>query len=303
MPSFMDRNPDLRFCIATANVTADQFAGYTAKILKVYETYAAGLPENSAWKTGKVKRATAGAEEVAAHAELFGFTALEVAVVGFPLVAHDTGRLIHEHIQRATGKMPPWRHGEESALFGEDIFGPFAKTPLGRAILLSIRHHSDVTTPTLEDLGGDRAAHALTGIVRDFDKMAGFLNAESYVSDPAFKRRQIETNFQTQRKSDPTWGEEKGHIEPASMLDDFLADKALVRRDCQSYEAYMLQYLAWLFDIQNEEILKICVEGGGPRLVLDYLFDRLLILQASTNQFHRLFDWAKTWEGGLLLRT
>lgn len=302
MPTFMERNPELHDLIAWSGVTVDRLADYTAQVFKVYETFAVGLPDDSAWKDWKAKHAAAGAHEAAAHAELFGFNPLEVAVVAFSLSSHDTGRLVDEHIRRATGCLMKRRHGEVSALFVESIFGDFAKISLGQAILIAIARHSDEKTPSLETLDGNRAAHALTGLIRDLDKISSFDVADRYVHDKEFKRQRIETNFVTQRKLNPTWGDEMGRIEPRRMLTEFLDGRALVRRDCQSYEAYILQFLAWLFDIQNDEVLEICMERGGPRILLDYLLERMTSANGDQGQATRLAEWAKTWKNGLLLR-
>lgn len=299
MPSFMERNPELRDMVATSGVTTEQFASYTEKVLKVYATFAVGLPDDSAWKDWKAKHAAAGAHEAERHAELFGFNSLEVAVIAFTLSAHDSGRLVDEHVRRATGCPPARRHGELSAIFAETIFEKFAKTPLAQAVLIAIVHHSDNKTPTLDALGGNRAAHALTGLIRDLDKISSFDVADRYVNDEVFKRQRIETNFVTQRMTDPTWGDEKGFIVP-NMLADFLAGKALNRPDCSTYETYIAQFLAWLFDIQNDEVLEICVERGGPKCLFRYLIEQLMPTHAP--QAMKLAEWAKSWKDGLLLR-
>ena len=152
--------------------------------------------------------------------------------------------------------------------------------------------------PTLAQLHGDQASHALTCLLRDFDKLTGFDDAGRYTADGEFKRKQILTNFSTQRQADPTWGDEKGKIVPETMLDTFLAGKALVRRDCQSYEAYMAQYLAWTFDIQNPEALELSVKRGGPKVVYDYLLAQTK--EGAPEQYAKLKAWGETWQGGVL---
>jgi hypothetical protein len=299
---FMERNPELRVLIESMDHGELRFGlrVATEKVMTYYHDYAVGLPDESAWKHGKVEHVTHGTEAIREYSTRFDLVGIEIDVVAFPLVAHDTGRLIHEHVQRATGKMLPWRHGEESALLAAEALGGIGKTPIGRAMLLAIKHHSDMVTPTIEQLGGSKAAFALTGIVRDFDKMTSFDDASKYTNVEEFKQKKILTSFSTQRKDDPTFGDEKGSIQPAEHLETFLAGKALERRRCASYEAYMLQYLAWCFDIQNEEILELCVAKGGPKIVFTYLLGQLEA--GSPEQYRKLDAWAKTWKDGLLVR-
>ncbi|MEO5927939.1 MAG: hypothetical protein ABIO72_04420 [Patescibacteria group bacterium] len=296
--NFMERNPELRELIAASEIASGQLLNYTEAIRGVYIDYAHGLPNNSAWKTGKLEHVGHAAKDVRTYADLFGLTGKELDVVVFLVTAHDTGRLIHELVQRANGKRLPWPHGVESANFAQHIFGAKRRDPLCLAMYLAIHHHSDIETPLLEAIG-DKATHALICLLRDFDKMTGYENALKYVSDEEFKQKQIDTNFSVQRKSDPTWGDEKGKIDPETMLDTFLAGKALVRDDCQSYEAYMLQYLAWVFDIQNREVLEISIKNGGPKHVLTYLL--LQLAHGAPEQHERLMAWAETWQDGILL--
>lgn len=101
-------------------------------------------------------------------------------------------------------------------------------------------------------------------------------------------------------KIDPARGEERCRIEPASMLDDFLAGKPLAHRDGQSYEGDMLQSISRLFVVESEGALNACVERGDPLRLLDELIDRLVTL--ALPQAMKLANWAKIWRGGILLR-
>lgn len=299
--TFMDRNPELRTLIAKSDITPAILREMTDKILENYTKYAKELPDTSAWKRGKLDHVQRGADEVREHAALFGLDGKQIDVVTLLVAAHDSGRLIHEHVNHSSKQQLPWRHGVESALLAQQAFGPYVKTPLCLAMYLAIYHHSDVTTPTLEEFGDGKASYALTCLLRDFDKLTGFDDAAKYTADEDFKRKQIETNFSTQRKDDPTWGDEKGKIVPETMLDTFIDGKALVRRDCQSYEAYMAQYVAWIFDIQNDETLELAIKRGGPLTVFNYLLAQTKT--GAPEQYARLKAWAETWRGGLLLRS
>lgn len=304
VPSFMARNPELRELIKDSD--PNLAAGLNAAmedVVQYYKTYAVNLPDDSAWKHGKLEHIEQGLHGLVKHAEQFGLDEVEERVLAFLLVAHDTGRLLHEHIQDRTDAPLPWRHGEESSLFAIRALGEYAKTPLGKIMVLAIKHHSDIKTPTLEDFDGFKPAHALTGLVRDLDKMSGYDDAKRYTADEVFRRKQIHSNYRTHRKQDPTWGEERGCIDPPQMLDTFLSGNALERRACKSYEAYMLQYLAWMFDIQNAEVLDLCIAQGGPKIVLDYILTQLAAENGDKEQYNRLFEWAASWKGGILART
>ena len=136
--------------------------------------------------------------------------------------------------------------------------------------------------------GASVAALSLLAIVRDFDKLAGFGAdaARRYVDDEKYKKAQIEANWADWRKVDPTWGNEKGRIEPAYMVIQFERRQLLDRSQCQSYEAYMLQYLAWLFDISSPQIVETILRDGGPQIVMDYL--RKQLANTSPEQLDRI---------------
>ena len=305
--TFMDRNPELRMLIAQSDLSPTQLQTFTASIITAYDTYSTGLPDTSAWKTGKLEHVKHGADEVREHGALFGLQGKEIDVMVLLVSAHDTGRLVHEHVKNAIGKLPTWRHGVESAHIAKHAFGEHANTRLCLAMFDAIEHHSDIETPKLVEFHGDKAGYALTCLLRDFDKLTGFEDATRYTADEEFKRKQILTNFSTQRAEKdpetgelkhPTWGDEKGKIVPEGMLDTFLAGKALVRRDCQSYEAYMAQYLAWTFDIQNPEALELSVKRGGPKVVYDYLLAQTK--EGAPEQYAKLKAWGEAWQGGVL---
>lgn len=306
-PNFMQRNPELRMLISQSDISAEQLQKFTTTIMISYETYSKGLPDTSAWKTGKLEHVEHGAAEVREHAALFGLEGKEIDVMVLLVSAHDTGRLVHEHVKNAIGQLPTWRHGVESAHIAKHAFGEYAKTPLCLAMFDAIEHHSDVETPKLAEFHGDKAGYALTCLLRDFDKLTGYEDAKRYTADADFKRKQILTNFSTQRAEkdpatgevkNPTWGDEKGKIIPETMVETFLAGKALVRRDCESYEAYMAQYLAWTFDIQNPEALELSVKRGGPKVVYDYLLAQTKT--SAPEQYAKLKAWGETWQGGVL---
>jgi len=93
----------------------------------------------------------------------------------------------------------------------------------------------------------ERFQIAVTWLLRDADKLATFREkTQGYLFDKEEKRRQIKANG---------LGGEKFAIEPSRLLDEFANQRPISRDQCDSYEAYMLQFLSWIFDVNFVEVL------------------------------------------------
>lgn len=242
------------------------------KAEEAYAVLAARLPDGHAWKHGKPRHATAVAGEVIERAETLGLPAEEAALVELMVYAHDIGRLVEAGRVVSGQGMPAWHHGRDSADVLRAVSGYLpGEHEWFDAMLIAIERHADQITPSRETLGGHAASWPLTTLLRDLDKRAGFRKARAYTEDDAEKARQAEANWPRERRSDPSWGMQMGRVDPPELLLSFLGRETLPRHRCRSYEAYMLQYLAWIFDVQHDEILAWIVEEDGPRIVLAYL--------------------------------
>lgn len=275
MRSFIERHPEVMRLLATRHSrTVLPRAG--SAVSMAYEHLARGLPADHAWSRGKIDHARESAAEAVALAERLGLGGDGAEILGFLLYSHDIGRLVEAHRQVLGLPRPIWHHGRDSADAVRAATG-FQPTdhPWFDTLLVAIEHHADRATPTLEALGGDRTAWALTALLRDLDKRAGFKSATRYTGDAAFKEKQAAANWPERRGEDPAWGTEMRSIDPPELLETFERREPLPRPRCRSYEAYMLQYLAWVFDIQHPELLALTLEEGGPAIVLDYLLRQL----------------------------
>jgi hypothetical protein len=310
---FMDRNPETRKLIAVSGITEEEIDRYTAAVRKEYRRIDELLPEDHQWRGRKLAHAEECAREVTAHATVFGLEGVECNVFEFLLFAHDIGR-VEQGLRRSRGEQTDdEEHGALSVQRVRAAIGITDEniTPLWDAMFCAIRCHSLRKTPTADDLGDQRVALPLIQLLRDTDKLGGFDAAPSYTGEPARKARERLANWPDRLNRDPAWGNELGIISPPYHLwERFLKGQHLIRQDCRSYEAYMLQLLAWCFDVNTPEMLRIIIERGGPRNVYAYLVDRLTkgseSLESAADrdeakhQLAALCSWAETWQDGIL---
>lgn len=258
------------------------------------------MPAGHVWKGRKLRRCMQCSAEIARMAPALGLrSSFAVKIVAFPCAFHDIGRL-DRALRFSKGDPEPWRHGLDGALIvAWELFGGshYRKPKLWRSILDAIKWHSLLENPTIEQVGSE-ATCALTSLVRDMDRVSGYEDALRYTGEAEFKERQRRANFARQMESDPSFGAEKRRILPERHLDAFLAYGFIPRDECASYEAYMLQYLSWIYQLTNPEIADLAAASGGPKIVLKYLLEQLA--DESEDQRKRLLDWAASWRDGIL---
>lgn len=137
-------------------------------------------------------------------------------------------------------------------------------------ILHAVIHHSDRATPELpkEPSETDKLKYVFTSAVRDLDKLSTFHGkTDLYLFDDEEKRKQNEVGG---------FEGEQGRINPPELIDDFKSMRPLDRQQCKSYEAYMLSYLAWIFDLKLRDSLKATVASGMIEKTLRYLRSQLV---------------------------
>lgn len=311
--TFMEAYPGIRRAIAESGGTIPLFMRWYGEVLAVYEELAFYLPDMMVWKAQKPEHARHCAREARELAALFGFNELEIAYFTLLFASHDLGRMV-EGLRNLMphGNLPahvvarwpmifvPERpHGVDSAiLLREVVGGAFVGTTIGVWTLAAIEHHSDKENPTFKMLKSPEAL-ALANIIRDLDKAEGFREAMDYTANPERKAKERRTNWPGKIKNDPSWGTELGCIDPQEALDEFEQNRAIDRRTCRSYEAYMLQYLAWVKSIVQPEMRKLALREGGPQIVAAYLLKQL---EASPEQRGRLEKAFAAWNSGVLLQ-
>lgn len=297
MTTFMGREPELRALIREGGETVQgDLQAWTGALVARYELYARDLPPESLWRERKIEHAWEAERDARKSARGLGMDEVETDVLAFLLFAHDIGRMVEATRMARNEPRPPWLHGRDSSDIVEDVMGPYAEKPLSRVLLSAIEHHSDAQPVTLESVDGSRPAYALATMLRDLDKREGFQQAKRYTEDAVFKEKQRLQNWPEQAKDDPYWGRELGRIDPDPLLARFCGYELLPRAECRSYECYMLQLLAWCFDIVHPENLERTLQEGGPMIVRDYIDKQLL----DRDQKQRFRDALRGWKDGIL---
>lgn len=106
------------------------------------------------------------------------------------------------------------------------------------------------------------------------DKLSTFTNrTNGYLRDEVNKKKQAEVNKLNFDVEHPT--AEWGMIDPPELIDVFMSNQAITRGDCRSYEAFMLQYLAWIYDINLKSMVGEAINTGVVNKLLDYFKEQL----------------------------
>lgn len=314
--NFMERNLELREQIRASGISANEIDRSIKLIRQEYKLLDDQLPDGHMWKYSKILHAEHCYEEVETHSSLFGFEDVECDVFKFMLFAHDIGRL-EQGIRRTRGEtVDDQDHGKLSVEHILKALGitTYSMKPIWSLMLRAIECHSFRVTPSIEELNDQPLALPLIQVMRDTDKLGGFDSAKDYVNDKERQARERRANWTARLDIDPIQGNELGFIDPPYLFwKQFLNGKSLLRAECRGYEAYMLQLLAWCFDVNTPEMLRVIIDRGGPRIVYDYLIKQLTTgkdkLEISAHrieareQLDSLTEWAKTWQGGLLLQS
>lgn len=233
-----------------------------------------GLPAGHRWGEAKLQHAVLATAEVEKRESVvYGFFKDELpddyyALLAFVATVHDLGRIIEG--KKQLGLLPPdyrqfSHHGEESVNLLRE-WGVLEQFPpeTREIIEYAIAHHADKSTPPLPENPTelDKKKYFYTCALRDVDKLALFRNkTDSYLFDADEKRAQAKLNH--------LQGELK-EINPSTVLETFTRFQPIKREECVSYEAYMLQYLGWLFDIKLKPVLEEVVKIGAIEKILRY---------------------------------
>jgi len=301
------------------HATVNTFESIFDQVFTTYDELAQPLPETSGWKRGKPTHARKAREEVRVFASVLDLSPLQLEYVGLACAAHDLGRMVQglmrslrkgeisvipaPLIEKYSSSFGPDRnednpyddndekHGHESALLLEPLLGDFAYTTPGDWLLIAVDLHSLKENPTLEDTGSEEAL-GLCGVVRDIDRVVAFNHdVDSYLYDEDRKIRERRQNF---NGGSP----EMGCIAPTEFLMDTPFPQAINRQQCQTYEAYMLQFLKWLPNFMRQDMQDMAIAGGGPQKIAKYLLQQL---EATPEQRAKLLTDLQEWRGGILL--
>lgn len=233
------------------------------------------LPEGHPWKEGKVIHRKVVQGEVQTIVGYFTthFPPEYYELLSFLGGVHDLGRAIEA--KKKLGMLPATyrmflHHGEESANLLKDwgvtdIFEPDTQEIIRYATV----HHADRETPSLPASPAplDVLKHFYTSLVRDIDKLGIFrAKTDALLYDPTEKAKQIDVGgFEGEKRT----------IDPENLLDTFQTFRTLDRSRCRSYESVMLQYLAWIFDVNLPIVLTEVVYTGAIEKLLRYFAQQL----------------------------
>lgn len=250
-----------------------------------------GLPEGHPWEKSKWEHADEATKE---PDNIYDFLKEKLPDNYYTLLAflasfHDLGRTIEG--KKKLGLLPPdyrqfSHHGEESfnLLKEWEVLEQFP--PETREIIeYAIIHHADKSTPLLPEnpTDLDKKKYFYTCLLRDIDKLSLFRNkTDRYLFDPKEKTAQTKLNHLEG---------EQHLINPPIALETFGKFQTIQRGECLSYEAYMLQYLAWVFDIKLKTVLEEVVKIGAIEKILQYFREQNI----PTDQYRKIEETVKTY--------
>lgn len=260
-----------------------------------------GLPEGHPWEKAKWQHADEAAEE---RDVVYAFLKEKLpdnyyALLTFLATFHDLGRTIEG--KKKLGLLPPdyrqfTHHGEESFNLLKE-WGALEQFPpeTRKIIEYAIVHHADKSTPPLSDnpTSLDKQKYFYTCALRDIDKLALFRNkTDRYLFDGAEKTAQTKLN---------NLQGEQATINPSAVLETFGQFQPIRRDGCISYEAYMLQYLAWVFDIKLKSVLEEVIKIGSIEKILRYFREQSI----PDDQYRKIQETIRSYLArfGLELKT
>lgn len=228
------------------------------------------LPPDHPWRA----KPTHGLQ-VAAEAQLtFGTLLDTLREENFYLLVlmaalHDLGRPLE-----AIRKKNPTYEGRHHGHFSVELLNEWGalqsfSADTAQLIRYVIEHHADKSTPVLPENPTelDKLKYLYTAMIRDLDKVGLFRHkTHLYLWD----RREKAAQEEVLRKLNPAYRGEIGVIDSPRYLEEFQQCWTLDRKDLLSYEAYMLNFLAWIFDLNTTVALQAVSECGAIEELLAY---------------------------------
>lgn len=278
--------------------TRDQILIADKKINYLFLTLGERLPDDHPWKAPKIVHAM-DARHVGANV----FRALEGQIVkeNFAMLvlmagAHDMGRVIEAEKKEGLSVEPGYEtighHGVLSVKVLEKagVFDIFSKEA-SNVMKYAIEHHAYKSTPTLPEKATpfEKTQYVFTCILRDMDKLSIFKKqTDSYLYNLNHKQREAKVN--SLEFTDENLTAEHGTIDPIDLLEVFSKYGVIDRSKCRFYEAYMLQYTAWIFDVNLRLIEEEIIGTGAINKLLGY-FQKQLPLDQYQTIFQTIEDY------------
>ncbi len=232
------------------------------------------LPPDHIWNRGKREHMSQAHEAKQPIVDQFSrvLAPVNFRLLDFIFRVHDLGRVYEGAVK--LGSLPEYLtycgdHARQSVLILDewgalDCFSEETRS----LITYVIEHHVGPETPTLPDAPSASAAaqYLFTCLLRDCDKYIIFSERTAqYLHDD--RKRAAEMEIHHLR--------ELGRIEPIEFLDTFQNHRTPDKTQMVSYEAYMLYFLSWIYDVNPPSVLKAIVASGAIELLLEYFRQQL----------------------------
>jgi len=213
-------------------------------------------------------------------------------LLGFAAYNHDLGRIV-QALKDAGQKFSPEmmtlkEHGEYTAQllreWGVDmLFG----TDCWKVLEYLFVHHADPKMPAIPDNPSELQIwkHDMLRVLRVADKFATMVNRTDYYLTPEGIAGQNPLMEKECEKVGRFYLDEAGYINEEA-LDAFSKRQPFARYLCETYEAYMVNYLAWIFEIDIPEILKSIFKSGFVHKITGYLIAR----EVPDNQINLVYN-------------
>lgn len=184
---------------------------------------------------------------------------------------HDLGRVLEGCNKSGIEHgYPEFKHHGEGSVKVLRAWGihRMIRPKVWEVIEYAILNHVGSHTPYLatpRNQAGDMR-YFFTAMLRDIDKLDTFRDTTAkYLY---FQRKK---NQEFKQHGFAEWG----LIIPAHFLDDFEKHLPLDRRQIVSYEAYMLYFMSWIYDVNLREVVEMIIESDAIHWLMQYFQERL----------------------------
>ncbi len=179
-------------------------------------------------------------------------------------MSHDLGRVVESLHRQGIWQVKAERHPIESVKvlrsWGID---KYFESKAWEVISYSIEHHTDQTSPLIPDDLNDmeKLKRVIACFLRDIDKLDTFTQTtDLYLFDKEKRADEMAKHGFVEEKT----------VNPDFFLKMLAQHVTPPRNSIVSYEAYMVYFLGWIFDVSLPEVLRQIVQSGAITKLLDY---------------------------------
>lgn len=261
--------PELQLC------SEEQLSRAEAIVKDELPTLFALLPPGHVWNQGKLDHMGLVDTVKLPILEAFQGTMsdLNYRFLFFIYSIHDIGRVPEalRKLNRLPSDFPCYKQHAEATLIVLqqwkvfDVLSPEARLVINYAI----ERHIGQASPVLPDKASDieKWMYLIACLLRDMDKYGIFYEkTDQYLGSAEKKRQEIEIHG---------YAGEQYRINPPTFLDAVSTLQVPPRNEIVSYEAYMLYFSSWVFDVNVVMVLRRIRETGAIDRLLAYFRSHL----------------------------